>query len=145
MKRKIFRAAGIGSGLVVLAGAAGLLHLTTALPDAGPPPDLQVAVTPAQVERGKYLANHVAVCMDCHSKRDYSRFPGPVIPLTGATGWLIRMRGRRFVVLFYQGFYRSNTAASPRLKWVRRVCSARATSRFRSASTSRRCSLSVRS
>ena len=40
----------------------------------------------AQLERGRYLANHVAVCMDCHSKRDYNRLAGPVIPGTFGSG-----------------------------------------------------------
>ncbi|WP_247234592.1 c-type cytochrome [Telluribacter sp. SYSU D00476] len=43
----------------------------------GPAPDLKVEITPKRVERGKYLANNVAVCMDCHSQRDYTRFSGP--------------------------------------------------------------------
>jgi len=32
------------------------------------------------LERGEYLTLHVAGCMDCHSKRDFSKFSGPVIP-----------------------------------------------------------------
>jgi mono/diheme cytochrome c family protein len=32
------------------------------------------------IERGEYLANHVALCMDCHSKRDFTKYAGPVIP-----------------------------------------------------------------
>jgi cytochrome c2 len=31
------------------------------------------------VERGEYLALHVAMCMDCHSTRDFSKYSGPVI------------------------------------------------------------------
>ncbi len=58
-------------------GLAGL-YMKTALPDTGPAPDLTIDRTPARLERGKYLANHVAVCMDCHSTRDWSRFSGPM-------------------------------------------------------------------
>lgn len=36
--------------------------------------------------RGSYLANHVALCMDCHSKRDFSKFSGPVVPGTEGQG-----------------------------------------------------------
>jgi len=36
------------------------------------------------IERGKYLANHVALCIDCHSQRDYNRFSGP--PKAGTEG-----------------------------------------------------------
>lgn len=32
------------------------------------------------IERGDYLANHVAACIHCHSKRDFSKFSGPVVP-----------------------------------------------------------------
>ncbi|MCC7401482.1 MAG: cytochrome C [Chitinophagaceae bacterium] len=38
------------------------------------------------VARGDYLANHVAGCMDCHSKRDFSKFSGPAIPGTEGQG-----------------------------------------------------------
>jgi mono/diheme cytochrome c family protein len=31
------------------------------------------------VERGEYLALHVAMCIDCHSTRDFSKYSGPVI------------------------------------------------------------------
>jgi Cytochrome c len=40
--------------------------------------DLKVEVTKERVERGKYLANHVLVCVDCHSKRDWSKYSGPI-------------------------------------------------------------------
>ena len=36
--------------------------------------------------RGEYLANNVANCIDCHSKRDFSKFAGPVIPGTEGGG-----------------------------------------------------------
>jgi len=38
------------------------------------------------IARGEYLANHVAPCMDCHSKRDFTKFSGPVIPGTEGMG-----------------------------------------------------------
>ncbi|MBI5370856.1 MAG: c-type cytochrome [Sphingobacteriales bacterium] len=38
------------------------------------------------VERGGYLANHVAACIHCHSKRDFSKFSGPVVPGTEGGG-----------------------------------------------------------
>lgn len=50
----------------------------------GQPKDLSVSLTPERIERGKYLANHVAVCMDCHSQRDYTFFAGPIV--TGTLG-----------------------------------------------------------
>ncbi len=41
------------------------------------------------VARGEYLANHVAACMDCHSKRDFTKFSGPVIPGTEGGGGFV--------------------------------------------------------
>lgn len=38
------------------------------------------------VERGKYLAYHVTMCMDCHSKRDFSKYAGPVVAGTEGMG-----------------------------------------------------------
>jgi mono/diheme cytochrome c family protein len=78
MKKNILRITLVLLGLVVLLVAGGLIYLKTALPDVGPAPELKVEMTAARIERGKYLANHVAVCMDCHSQRDFSRFAGPV-------------------------------------------------------------------
>jgi hypothetical protein len=37
-----------------------------------PIPDLKVEITPERIARGKYLANHVTVCVDCHSTRVWS-------------------------------------------------------------------------
>jgi mono/diheme cytochrome c family protein len=36
------------------------------------------------VERGKYLAHHVAICIDCHSKREFTKFSLP--PKEGTFG-----------------------------------------------------------
>jgi len=38
------------------------------------------------IERGDYLANHVAACIHCHSKRDFNKFSGPVMPGTEGGG-----------------------------------------------------------
>jgi mono/diheme cytochrome c family protein len=38
------------------------------------------------MERGKYLVEHVAGCIDCHSKRDFSKYSGPVVPGTEGGG-----------------------------------------------------------
>ena len=40
----------------------------------------------ASVERGKYLTWHVMGCIDCHSKRDFSKFSGPLVPGTEGMG-----------------------------------------------------------
>lgn len=41
------------------------------------------------LQRGEYLANHVAGCMDCHSKRDFEKYSGPVIPGTEGGGGIV--------------------------------------------------------
>ena len=38
------------------------------------------------IARGEYLANHVAPCLDCHSKRDFTKFSGPIVPGTEGMG-----------------------------------------------------------
>ena len=56
------------------------------LPDVGDAPDIEVSKEPNNVERGRYLANSVAVCMDCHAVRDWSLFTGPPTPGTLGRG-----------------------------------------------------------
>ncbi|MBX7088291.1 MAG: cytochrome c [Leptospirales bacterium] len=71
-------------GLIV-GSVVGLLgYVRFALPNVGPAPVMTIESTPERVERGKYLANHVTVCIDCHSTRDWSKFSGPLVP--GAIG-----------------------------------------------------------
>lgn len=38
------------------------------------------------IEKGRYLAHHVSLCMDCHSQRDFSQFSGPLKPGTEGMG-----------------------------------------------------------
>jgi len=38
------------------------------------------------IERGRYLANNVSHCMECHSKRDFNKYTGPVIEGTEGMG-----------------------------------------------------------
>ena len=38
------------------------------------------------VERGEYLAVHVALCIECHSSHDMSKYSGPIIPGTEGGG-----------------------------------------------------------
>lgn len=86
MKKKIFRILFIVF-IVLILGIGGLLtYLKTALPNVGDAPDLTITSTPELLERGSYLANHVTVCMDCHSGRDWSKFSGPLIPGTLGQG-----------------------------------------------------------
>lgn len=71
-------------GIVVLIIISTLSYLRFALPDVGSAPDLKVELTPERIQRGEYLANHVSICIDCHSHRDWTRFSGP--PTAGTLG-----------------------------------------------------------
>ncbi len=86
MKSKLLKVAAIVILSLVLLVSAGLAYLRFALPNVGPPPDLSVEGTSLQIERGRYLANHVSVCTDCHSTRDWSKFAGPLVPGTEGKG-----------------------------------------------------------
>jgi mono/diheme cytochrome c family protein len=63
---------------VILVIIGGIAYITLALPNVGKPEDIKIALTPQRVARGNYLANHVVVCVDCHSTRNWSRFAGPI-------------------------------------------------------------------
>ncbi len=86
MKSKILKVLGIIVIAVVVLIAGGLAYLKLGLPDVGPPPDLKVEGTSQQIERGRYLAHNVSLCMDCHATRDWSKFAGPPVPGTLGKG-----------------------------------------------------------
>ncbi|GAB2592777.1 c-type cytochrome [Spirosoma areae] len=84
--KKVAKVIGIVIGVIAL-GIAGLLaYVKLALPNVGDAPTFKVEATPKRIARGEYLANHVTVCMDCHSTRDYSLFSAPVVPGTLGKG-----------------------------------------------------------
>ncbi len=65
--------------LVIVTGLAAMaVYVKKALPDVGAAPDLQIERTQERIERGRYLANNVMACMDCHSQRDWTVFAGPI-------------------------------------------------------------------
>jgi mono/diheme cytochrome c family protein len=76
--KKTLKIVGIILALLLVVVAAAATYVKTALPNTGDAPELTIDRTPERIERGKYLANHVTVCMDCHSIRDWSKFAGPV-------------------------------------------------------------------
>lgn len=86
MKKRYLSIAGKVLGVLAFLIAAGLIYVKTALPNTGPAPELKIERTAARIERGKYLANHVTVCMDCHSTRDWSRHAGPLSGEFGGGG-----------------------------------------------------------
>lgn len=86
--KTFFRYAAIGVG-VLLIGVAGLLAYVKfgmVAVNIGPAPKLNVKATQGQIDRGRYLVNHVSICLDCHSSRDWTKFSGPPIPGTLGMG-----------------------------------------------------------
>ncbi len=73
--------------LVVLVGLTCVaFYVKNKKPDVGPPETLTIEKTAERVAHGKYLANSVTVCMDCHSQRDFSIYAGPIVEGTFAAG-----------------------------------------------------------
>ena len=82
MKRVLLILLGL---LIVIIGAVAI-YVKFALPKVPLMSDIKVDITPERIKRGEYLANHVSLCMDCHSTRDWSKFSGPLVPGTLGKG-----------------------------------------------------------
>lgn len=77
---RVLRVVGfVGLTFVALA-AASVGYLYSAFPRVGPAPTMHVEQSEQKRARGTYLAEHVTLCIDCHSERDFSRFSGPPAP-----------------------------------------------------------------
>jgi mono/diheme cytochrome c family protein len=73
--------------LVLIVAVAGLLtYVKVALPDVGDAENITIDYTPERIEHGRYLANHVSVCMDCHSTRTFTKFSMPLVDGTLGKG-----------------------------------------------------------
>jgi len=100
--KKIFKVLGILLAVMIGGCCILLSYVKIALPNVGKAPDLKISYSADQVQRGKYIANHVTVCVDCHSTRDWSKFSGPLLPGTLGKG------GERFDQQFgFPGVYYS--------------------------------------
>ncbi len=86
-RRRILKKLRVFLGIFLpLLAAALAVWVRTYKPDLRPAPTISVARTPAQVARGRYLAEHVSGCIGCHSHRDWGRFGGPVVGPLGSGG-----------------------------------------------------------
>ncbi|SEM28273.1 Cytochrome c [bacterium A37T11] len=83
---KIIKYLGIFLGFLILLILVSGAYIRLFKPDMEKPTNLKIERTAARVERGKYLANHVTVCIDCHSRRDWSLFSGPVVKGSEGSG-----------------------------------------------------------
>lgn len=77
--KKFFKVSAFAVVLLIGAVIAVLTYITKFKPNI-PVEEVKIEYTPERVERGKYIAHHVAQCIDCHSARDWSRFSGPIFP-----------------------------------------------------------------
>lgn len=84
--KKLFKMAGIILLLLLVVASAIAAYVSFLLPDVGKAPQLKIDYTPERIARGSYLANNVAACMACHSKRDFRFFAGPVDSATFGAG-----------------------------------------------------------
>ncbi len=84
--KKTLKYVGYFALFLLVAIGALLTYVKAALPNVGKAEDLKIEYTPERIARGKYLATSVTVCMDCHSKRDWSLFSGPLVPGTLGQG-----------------------------------------------------------
>ena len=87
--------------IVVVVIVALASYVKFGLPNVGPAPDLHVAITPERVQHGEYLANHITLCMDCHSTRDWSKFSGPITRGTNGKGGELFDEKMGFPGIFY--------------------------------------------
>jgi mono/diheme cytochrome c family protein len=103
---------GLFIALTVGAGTGAAWFLAR-YPRVASPPTVLIHVTAALIERGLYLANHVAVCMDCHSTRDWDAFSGPIVPGTEGAGG--ERLGKEFG--FPGTFYATNITPAGLSQW----------------------------
>jgi mono/diheme cytochrome c family protein len=83
---KIVKISGLVLAFVVIIALSGGMYINFALPNIGPASDVSANASPERLLRGKYLANHVAACMDCHSTRDWTQYSGPMVAGTLGAG-----------------------------------------------------------
>jgi hypothetical protein len=81
---RLLKVLGFALLIILVLIASAIAYVKFALPNVGDTESLSVELTPERIERGKYLAHSVTVCMDCHAVRDWSKFSGP--PAEGTLG-----------------------------------------------------------
>jgi len=84
--KKFFKVVAYLLGAFVVLLVCGVAFVNFTFPKVSPAPELTIDHSAERIARGAYLANHVTVCVDCHSKRDFSLFSGPITPGTLGSG-----------------------------------------------------------
>ncbi|MFN3196382.1 MAG: cytochrome c [Chlorobiota bacterium] len=80
---------------VIVVAIAGLFaYVSFALPNVAEAEEIDIEATPERLARGQYLVETVSGCVDCHSKRDFTKWAGPIKPESkggGGEGWTEEM------------------------------------------------------
>jgi hypothetical protein len=84
--KKVLRILGFIVLALVLVIGIGIAGFKATHPKVAPPQDIQVDLNAERFTRGKYLAENVSSCLDCHSERDWTKLSAPVIPGTEGKG-----------------------------------------------------------
>jgi hypothetical protein len=82
--KKIFKGIGITILVIIFLLLAGYIYFNLTYPKVEPAQNIKIERTAERIQHGKYLANHVTICIDYHSPRDWTKYSGPVI--AGAEG-----------------------------------------------------------
>lgn len=72
--------------LVLAIAGAGLAYVFATYPAVAAAEQIQIAQTPERIARGRYLFDNVAICVDCHSTRDFTKHAGPIVAGTHGKG-----------------------------------------------------------
>lgn len=97
----MFKIIGIALAVLVAIGALAAGYVKFVLPDIEEASYVTIERTPQRIERGKYLATHVAVCLDCHSKRQWNFYSGPMANEEIGGGGEVFNREMGFPGVFY--------------------------------------------
>jgi hypothetical protein len=84
--KKFLKVTGIVTLIFIVCIIGLLTYIRLFLPKVSYSKNIKVESTQQRIERGKYLANGFAGCINCHSQRDFTKLYGPVVPGTEGKG-----------------------------------------------------------
>ena len=64
--KRVFKVLIIIFAILIVAITGLIGYVKTALPDIAAAEDIKIDYTQERIARGKYLANSVSMCIDCH-------------------------------------------------------------------------------
>ncbi len=99
--KRVLKYLGIVIGIVVIGIGGVLTYLGTAFPKIKAAPVMKIVATSEMLKRGYYLANHVCLCVDCHSQRDITKYGMPLIAGTIGQGGQVFDHSESFPGSFY--------------------------------------------